>query len=162
MKKANNAYAEKLKDPRWQKKRLEILSRDEFVCQSCFSDTKTLHVHHRRYLPGKEPWDIPNDLLVTLCEICHQEETDTVADACHDLVAIAKQKFFASDIQELSQALLNMPIYCDTHVTAAVILHWIGDRERFIELGEKYFDHLKKENGRDQEGTDSDDDDIGF
>ncbi len=27
-------YASKLKDPRWQKKRLEILQRDDFACQS--------------------------------------------------------------------------------------------------------------------------------
>ena len=28
-------YSEKLKDPRWQKKRLEILERDNFRCQYC-------------------------------------------------------------------------------------------------------------------------------
>ena len=45
-------YAEKLKDPRWQKKRLEILERDAWVCQKCFDTKSTLHVHHRIYNGG--------------------------------------------------------------------------------------------------------------
>lgn len=63
-------YAEKLKDPRWQKKRLEILSRDEFTCQLCNDKDSTLHVHHNEY--GLNPWDIENDKLITYCEHCHR------------------------------------------------------------------------------------------
>ena len=63
-------YSEKLKDPRWQKKRLEILNRDEFACQKCGDTETTLHVHHKKYNSG-EPWDIGNDHLTTLCEFCH-------------------------------------------------------------------------------------------
>lgn len=33
-------------------------------------------VHHRDYLKDKEPWDYPDELLVTLCESCHQEQLD--------------------------------------------------------------------------------------
>jgi hypothetical protein len=65
-------YSEKLKDPRWQKKRLEILDRDMWKCKSCGDDKKTLHVHHIFYMPRKDPWDIPNGLLITLCEGCHK------------------------------------------------------------------------------------------
>lgn len=65
-------YIEKLKDPRWQKKRLEVLQRDSWMCQKCFSKDKTLHVHHIIYGPC-EPWEISDFYLVTLCEICHQE-----------------------------------------------------------------------------------------
>ena len=64
------SYAEKLKDPRWQKKRLEILNRDSFTCLCCGSTKKTLHIHHRYYLKV-DPWDYPNDALDTLCESCH-------------------------------------------------------------------------------------------
>ena len=66
-------YAEKLKDPRWQKKRLKILERDEFGCALCGDDTTTLHVHHIAYSKG-DPWDIDDSLLKTLCEGCHQHE----------------------------------------------------------------------------------------
>lgn len=73
-----SAYSEKLKDPRWQKKRLEILDRDHWACQSCFDAGSTLHVHHRSYVWGNDPWDYDNKLLVTLCESCHAEETDNL------------------------------------------------------------------------------------
>jgi len=69
-------YSEKLKDPRWQKKRLEILVRDSWTCQRCDDKTSTLVVHHRDYLKDKDPWDYPNELLITLCEHCHQEQLD--------------------------------------------------------------------------------------
>lgn len=68
-------YADKLKDPRWQKKRLEILSRDGFSCKDCYNDKKTLHVHHLNYIYGKEPWDYPNEYFTTLCEDCHSQIT---------------------------------------------------------------------------------------
>lgn len=65
------AYADKLKDPRWQKKRLEVMQRDGFKCRDCGSITNTLHVHHCGYR-GKEPWDTPVELLLTLCDSCHR------------------------------------------------------------------------------------------
>ncbi len=65
-------YAKKLLDPRWQKKRLEILERDNWKCMACGEKDRTLHVHHIFYLPRKEPWDIPNGLLITFCEDCHK------------------------------------------------------------------------------------------
>jgi 5-methylcytosine-specific restriction endonuclease McrA len=68
-------YQEKLKDPRWQKKRLVILSRDNFTCLFCGSTDKTLHIHHIEYEKGKEPWEYNNDWLKTLCCDCHETET---------------------------------------------------------------------------------------
>lgn len=65
------SYSEKLKDPRWQKRRLEILQRDGWRCHLCANDERTLHVHHLFYFPGKEPWEINNGFLITLCEDCH-------------------------------------------------------------------------------------------
>jgi len=64
-------YSEKLKDPRWQKKRLEVLERDHWACVTCGAKQDTLHVHHLFYFYGKEPWDIPSGFLITLCEACH-------------------------------------------------------------------------------------------
>ena len=63
-------YQEKLKDPRWQKKRLEILQRDGFACTYCGDTRSTLHVHHVDYV-GENPWDAPEDCLISLCEDCH-------------------------------------------------------------------------------------------
>lgn len=64
-------YSEKLRDPRWQKKRLEIMNRDEFGCQICGDKESTLNVHHKEYVRGKAPWDYDGNHLITLCELCH-------------------------------------------------------------------------------------------
>lgn len=65
-----STYSEKLRDPRWQKKRLEIMQRDHFRCRVCHSEEDTLNVHHIVYA-AKEPWDSEDDDLVTVCEDCH-------------------------------------------------------------------------------------------
>jgi hypothetical protein len=67
-----SSYSDKLRDPRWQKCRLQIMDRDGFRCHECGTESKTLHVHHTRYLKGVDPWDYPVSLLITLCEDCHQ------------------------------------------------------------------------------------------
>lgn len=64
-------YAEKLLDPRWQKRRLEILSRDNFTCQWCGDSKSTLHVHHTHYMKQEEPWETDEVLLVCICADCH-------------------------------------------------------------------------------------------
>ena len=71
------SYSDKLKDPRWQKKRLEVLTRESFTCEMCVSTTKTLHVHHGYYTKGMEPWDYPAESLHCVCEDCHGEADAT-------------------------------------------------------------------------------------
>jgi hypothetical protein len=66
-------YFKKLRDPRWQKLRLEIMQRDDFTCQLCESKQKTLHVHHGYYESTCEPWEYNINSLTTLCESCHVE-----------------------------------------------------------------------------------------
>lgn len=80
-------YSDKLKDPRWQKKRLQILERDKWTCRACCSKENTLHVHHLFYIPKLEPWEIPDGLLVTLCCDCHNPgpcENMSSCDKCPD------------------------------------------------------------------------------
>ena len=73
------SYSEKLLDPRWQRKRLEILQRDGFKCVDCGDETKTLHVHHCYYDNATDgPWDYPDHSLVTLCVDCHEQEEDEI------------------------------------------------------------------------------------
>lgn len=81
-----STYSAKLKHPNWQKKRLEILQRDNFQCQSCSEKEKTLNVHHKVYFQDKDIWDIDPEFLITLCEDCHKEETEQLK--------LVKQSFF--------------------------------------------------------------------
>lgn len=68
---SKTSYSDKLKDPRWQKKRLKILERDDFTCTKCGDNSETLHVHHYYYEKGFEPWDYHIDSLTTYCSTCH-------------------------------------------------------------------------------------------
>ncbi len=70
------SYSEKLKDPRWQKKRLQIFKRDGFSCRMCGDTENTLHVHHTYYESGNDSWDYPPESLKTLCCHCHQLAED--------------------------------------------------------------------------------------
>lgn len=70
------AYAELLKDPRWQRRRLEVLNAAKFACHSCRSTTETLHVHHLYYVRARKPWEYDDDALVCLCESCHALVTE--------------------------------------------------------------------------------------
>ncbi len=97
-------YAEKLLDPRWQKKRLEVLERDKFTCQGCGDTRSTLHVHHFWYNKGADPWNHPMESLITYCERCHQEEQARHLEAVEDLMVVLKKKGFPfKNIEELTE-----------------------------------------------------------
>ena len=67
-------YAAKLKDPRWQKLRLQALDRDGWACRVCGTNTETLHAHHSFYDWGADPWDYPPATIITVCDDCHNME----------------------------------------------------------------------------------------
>ena len=67
-------YSELLKDPRWQKRRLETLERDNWKCLICNDKESTLHVHHKWYVKGLKPWEYRETCLITLCDSCHKFE----------------------------------------------------------------------------------------
>jgi len=72
-----STYQEKLKDPRWQKKRLEIMERDGWQCQHCKDKLSTLTVHHIYYLGYIDPWEYDDHMMTTLCDKCHNEEHES-------------------------------------------------------------------------------------
>lgn len=65
-------YAERLRDPKWQKKRLEVMERDQWQCINCCDKKTTLNVHHCWYEKGVDVWDYPMECYQTLCEPCHK------------------------------------------------------------------------------------------
>lgn len=79
------------KHPEWQKKRLQILDRDDFACVRCGDDQQMLHVHHTFYWDKEDevpPWDYDNYTLITLCESCHKDE--------HKELDVAKRSLMTS------------------------------------------------------------------
>ena len=73
-------YQDQIKSPKWQKKRLEILERDDFTCQSCGMNDVQLHVHHLAYHKDKMIWEYPDELLTTQCENCHADITSKISE----------------------------------------------------------------------------------
>ena len=64
------SYSLKLTDQRWITLRNKILSRDNYKCRNCGSK-QNLQVHHLKYTG--EPWEAPENDLLTLCEGCHKK-----------------------------------------------------------------------------------------
>lgn len=67
-----SSYSKLLRDPRWQRMRLEIFSRDNWACEFCLDTNSELQVHHDYYIYGLKPWEYPTSILRTLCDACHE------------------------------------------------------------------------------------------
>lgn len=68
------SYAEQLKHPNWQRKRLEMLDAAGWTCDRCDAADVTLHVHHKSYFKGRMAWEYSGEELQVLCEDCHSLE----------------------------------------------------------------------------------------
>lgn len=78
-------YLDKLRDPRWQRRRLEVLQRHYWRCDTCErgeDDGIPLHVHHKFYhlnydergrLQKADPWNYQDEDFRVLCDACHQQ-----------------------------------------------------------------------------------------
>lgn len=67
------SYADKLRDARWQRKRLEVLELAGWICQECGAeDHRALDVHHSYYQRGLEPWEHPTTAMRCVCNPCHE------------------------------------------------------------------------------------------
>jgi hypothetical protein len=75
------SYADLLRDPQWQRKRLEVMQAAGFACAECGDTTTTLNVHHTYYAKGRKPWEYELDELRCLCEPCHELITVLLATA---------------------------------------------------------------------------------
>ncbi len=89
-------YSEQLKDKRWLIKRVEILRRDKHTCQICGYFGYHVNVHHKKYT--KNPWDAPNEDLITLCKDCHRKT---------HLPDINDKKFKRMHIKHIIKKILN-------------------------------------------------------
>ena len=68
-------YRKLLQNPKWQKKRLEILQRDNFSCVVCGNgiDTDTqVHVNNLSYRKVCMPLECDINDMIVLCQKCHQ------------------------------------------------------------------------------------------
>lgn len=88
-------YSEKLLDPRWQKRRLELLEAAGWTCRECGTKTQTLHVHHGHYKRAADPWNYPDDVMHILCEECHGEMQGYMAQTHESIGRFSKSELLA-------------------------------------------------------------------
>lgn len=139
-------YSEKLRDPRWQKKRLKILERDNWECQYCCEKTKTFHVHHLYYEHGREPWEYPDESLKTLCFECHEWEERHFLQVIDEIKKNSKESLCCSlDLDGIATALKNKDA---PRFLYLIPLQYIFRFEDLVlEINEVIQRHYKKGNG---------------
>ena len=137
------SYSEKLRDPRWQKKRLGVMERDGFACRDCGDSEKSLQVHHCFYAKG-DPWLTEDRFLMTLCCDCHQDRGELEQDAKRALGMIFSQLQNNQD----NRALLNFVTSLVKH-TESKSLQVFSDTEiqYAIEFGQQFERQQKAANG---------------
>lgn len=141
--KPQSKYSEKLRDPRWQKKRLEVMQRDQFTCQRCSNNESTLNVHHKYYKAGADPWEYELDSLVTLCESCHEFEAAAMSSAGERLKeALIAGGFLGDDSFAIARGLANWKPQLHREVDASMIEFALSDPAMCASIHDAYFEHL--------------------
>jgi|SRR6185437_10813230 len=109
-------YKEQLRHPKWQKRKAEILERDNYTCQNkrCQSTEKNLQVHHLDYIQGLMAWEYPDDMLITLCEDCHDAEKGREQLEKHLATTLKMRGFLMSDLLSFSSKLDTDLVFTQT------------------------------------------------
>lgn len=74
------SYSELLRHPMWQKKCAEIRAMDNFLCVMCQDPNEPTDVHHIYYDKDTDPWDYPDDALISLCPDCHKAVEEVIRE----------------------------------------------------------------------------------
>lgn len=103
---AQREYQERLKDPRWQRKRLGVLERANWSCEACGTREVNLQVHHGYYEREALPWEYPEEALFVLCDDCHERAESVRAAVYKELGRLAPwhHKHALTLLRELKQA----------------------------------------------------------
>lgn len=122
---AKMTYAEQLKHPNWQRKRLERLEKSKFRCDACMDTDSTLHVHHKHYVKDRLAWEYDIEELATLCETCHEREHEARPERSELLARLD----------------VDGPFGIDDFIAfgAGAMAIWLAD-DRWRELFKKVFD----------------------
>ena len=99
-------------------------------------------MHHRWYEKNKDPWEYPDECLVTLCEECHEEETQSTPLVCDSLALAVKQHFLSSDITNIAIGFYYMPLIHTPEVQASALSWFLQSDKRMRMLVEMYFQDL--------------------
>lgn len=111
-------FWQKYKDPRWQRRRLEIMQRADFRCENCEDEGSTLNVHHKIYRKKADPWDYGDDELLCLCETCHEQWHD-VRNRLNEAIA----KMSGVDLEQVTGYAEALLLFQDHEAVEKITLH---------------------------------------
>ena len=102
-------YIEKLRDPRWQRRRLAVLERAGWRCEGCGTNHVNLQIHHGFYERDADPWDYPDGALFCVCDSCHERAEAVRIEVHRELGFLPPwhQHHAIALLQELRRALEN-------------------------------------------------------
>lgn len=95
-------YQKKLKDPRWQRRRLVFLDLKNWRCEDCGRSDKELQVHHYHYHKGLEPWEYKDHQMRCCCADCHIERQG-IEDSIKSALAVIFQRVNVKQLPKFSQ-----------------------------------------------------------
>lgn len=134
-------YLDKLRNPLWQKKRLEIFNRDNWQCRECGRNNVTLNVHHLIY-EGNNPWDTQDKHLKTLCETCHEEESFHRPKFEKSLLnAIRAKGFVFHELSSITDGFNNLDLSHGNRMMSLFIKRLLSDTDLLKEIYSKYYDN---------------------
>lgn len=121
-----NPLSAQYKHPLWQKKRSEILSRDDFKCSKCGCTNKQLHVHHSYYTRGLALWEYPNYCYITMCCDCHSDNhilKNLIKDALSQIERLSIEGNIEFDLEDAYKVLSVIidPCYCAEHFVSDLV-----------------------------------------
>lgn len=142
----SKSYVEKLKDPRWQKMRLEVLNRDDFSCVSCGDSEETLHIHHCYYDWELEPWEYELKSLITLCATCHEQETAIGYTYKNKLSAeIARNGVFSDGFAEIVLAIeCGHGLFFENEPSITALCQVFLDKELAQSIIDNFYEKIRK------------------
>lgn len=134
-------YSELLSDPRWQKKRLEVMERDNFTCQHCGCTDRKLNIHHKYYMDKHNPWDYPLNAFITLCDKCHHNEHND-EEIPYLLFELNKLGFTYKMIEDILRGILVKLVHLDLPISD-IQQYFVGDKPYSLENNISVIDYIK-------------------
>jgi hypothetical protein len=108
-------YQSQLNQKLWQDRSHAIKTRDNLKCQAfnCSTPNSILQVHHLDYISNKKPWEYPDDMLITLCSVCHSKEQQRYIFENNLFTALKYKGFLSCDIYALVALLYSNQRFTD-------------------------------------------------
>lgn len=113
----SDSFKDQYRHPKWQKKRLEILSDRAYECEFCQDSETELQVHHIEYTQGKKVWEYGEDNFLCLCKPCHERLSDALLDTRRK----ASWEVYLCTLESLNEAWR-----CDFRESLGLILHLLA------------------------------------